>query len=64
MKQNLLFWSLLLCSYTSMGQIMTIKDHASGEPIEMATLMSGNGKLFAATDANGPISLSSVTRRR
>lgn len=58
MKQNLLFWSLLLCSYTSMGQIMTIKDHASGEPIEMATLMSGNGKLFAATDANGQADIS------
>ncbi|MFT7154513.1 MAG: hemoglobin/transferrin/lactoferrin receptor protein [Alteromonas macleodii] len=49
---------LLLFSARAFSQIITIKDQDSGEPIEMATLMSGNGKLFAATDAHGQANVS------
>ena len=58
MKQTLFIGLLLAWSYASHAQVITIKDQESGEPIEMATLMSGNGKLFAATDANGQADVS------
>jgi hemoglobin/transferrin/lactoferrin receptor protein len=58
MKQNLLFWLLLLWSCSAFSQVITIKDQESSEPIEMVTLMTGNGKTFAATNAKGQADIS------
>ncbi|MCF8278607.1 MAG: TonB-dependent receptor [Flavobacteriales bacterium] len=58
MKQTLIIGLLLAWSYAANAQVITIKDQDSGEPIEMVTLMSGNGKLFAATDAKGQADIS------
>lgn len=49
---------MLLVYATSVAQIVTIQDHESNEPIEMATLMTDNGKTFAATDDNGQTDIS------
>ncbi|HAP70001.1 MAG TPA: 3-ketoacyl-ACP reductase, partial [Flavobacteriales bacterium] len=51
--KHTLFTLLLFCTVTAFSQVITVKDSDSEQPIEMATLMSGNGKLFAATDAKG-----------
>ncbi|MCF8461862.1 MAG: TonB-dependent receptor [Flavobacteriales bacterium] len=61
MKQNLLFWLLLLWSCAAFSQVITIKDQESSEPIEMVTLMTGNGKTFAATNAKGQADISAFT---
>jgi hemoglobin/transferrin/lactoferrin receptor protein len=53
MKHTLQIGLLLAWSYAAHAQVITIKDQDSDQPIEMATLMSGNGKLFVATDASG-----------
>lgn len=53
MKQTIILWLLLVCAHLLNAQVITIKDHDSGEPIEMATLMSGNGRIFTATDGKG-----------
>jgi len=58
MKQILLIGLLLTWSHTAFSQVITIKDQESDEPIEMATLMTGNGKLFAATNDNGQADIS------
>ena len=56
--KHTLFTLLLLCTVTAFSQVITVKDSDSEQPIEMATLMSGNGKLFAATDAKGQADVS------
>ncbi len=58
MKQILLIGLLLAWSHSAFSQVITIKDQESDEPIEMATLMTGNGKLFAATNDNGQADIS------
>lgn len=58
MKHSVWCGLFLAWSISAFGQVMTIKDHDSGEPIEMATVMSGNGKLFTATDARGQADIS------
>ncbi|MFM1875818.1 MAG: hypothetical protein RL266_1555, partial [Bacteroidota bacterium] len=49
---------MLFFSINGLAQIVTIKDQDSGEPIPMATLMTGNGKTFAATDDKGQADIS------
>ena len=53
-----MLWLLLLWCGIATAQIVTIKDQESDEPIEMATLMTDNGKTFAATDDNGQADIS------
>lgn len=58
MKHSFLSWLLLFCAITASAQVITIKDQDSDEPIEMVTLMTANGKTFAATDDNGQADIS------
>lgn len=53
MKQIVFLVLLLACFSSTNAQITTVKDQDSGEPIPMATLMTDNGKTFAATDDKG-----------
>ncbi|MCB0754959.1 MAG: carboxypeptidase-like regulatory domain-containing protein, partial [Flavobacteriales bacterium] len=53
-----MLWLLLVWSNVAISQVITIKDQDSGEPIPMATLMTDNGKTFAATDDNGQADIS------
>lgn len=58
MKQTIFLWLLLAWSGVAYSQVITIKDQDSDEPIPLATLMTGNGKTFAATDDNGHADIS------
>lgn len=58
MKQTIILWLLLVWSGVAVSQVITIKDQESDEPVEMATLMTDNGKTFAATDDKGQADIS------
>lgn len=58
MKQTIIVWLLLVWSGVAVSQVITIKDQESDEPVEMATLMTDNGKTFAATDDKGQADIS------
>lgn len=48
-----MLWLLMGVSYFTQSQIITIKNLKTGEPIELATLMSELPKAFATTNTNG-----------
>lgn len=59
MKHGLLVFLVVSWSITTtFGQILTVVDTESEKPIEMATIISENGKYFAATDNNGKADVS------
>ena len=59
MQKLLILWLFLgwyACAYS---QIITIKDQETGQPLELATLMSDSPKAFETTNAQGQADISS-----
>jgi hemoglobin/transferrin/lactoferrin receptor protein len=58
MYKSTLLWLLLGISVTLHSQSITIKDSISGEPLEMATLMSQKPRAFSVTNTAGQADIS------
>lgn len=53
MKKIFIIWLLMGVCIIAKSQVINVKDHETGEPIEAATLISETPRAFATTNANG-----------
>lgn len=58
MKNPILFGLLWAWALFAPAQVITITDHETGDPIELATLMSESPRAFTSTNAKGQANLS------
>src|SRR6056297_1830405 len=58
MKKLLLGWLLVWIPGILIAQTITITDRKTGEPVELATLISENPRAFATSNANGETDIS------
>jgi len=58
MRKKFILWLLCGAPLILNAQTLIIRDHETGEPIEMATLTSNNPKVFATTNSKGQAEIS------
>jgi hemoglobin/transferrin/lactoferrin receptor protein len=58
MKKMVLMWLLFGMVYSGHGQIITIKDSQSGQPLELVTLGSNTPRAFTLTNSGGQADIS------
>lgn len=53
-------WLFLGCAFIAQAQVITITENESDKPLEMATLISENSKVYSITNAEGQVDISAL----